>query len=129
MLSSTRSERVVRADSTSPAADPASIVVDLLDTDPAPLDGATVSGPALISVNDPDAQGVSFALFLAGDEDPILASQDLTGPSFSPLQTPGGTPQSMDTTVLANGDYELFVTVATADGEQRTAVTFTVANP
>lgn len=122
-------ERVVRADSASTAADPTAIVVDLLDSDPAPLDGATVQGPALISVNDANAQGVSFALFVAGDEDPVLASQDLTGPSFTPLQNAAGVPQSMDTTVLENGEYELFVTISTDDGDQRTAVTFTVANP
>lgn len=122
-------ERVVRADSASTAADPETIMVDLLDTDPAPLDGATVSGSALISVNDPNAEGVSFALFLSGEEEPVLASQDLSGPSFSPLQNAAGTPKSMDTTALANGTYELFLTVATADGDQRTAVTFEVANP
>ena len=122
-------ERVVRADSASTAADPTAIVVDLLDSDPEPLDGATIQGPALISVNDADAQGVSFALFVSGEEDPVLASQDLTGPSFTPLQNAAGVPQSMDTTVLENGDYELFVTVSTDDGGQRTAVTFTVANP
>ena len=122
-------ERVVRADSASTAADPETIMVDLLDTDPAPLDGATVSGSALISVNDPNADGVSFALFLSGEEEPVLASQDLSGPSFSPLQNAAGTPLSMDTTVLANGMYELFLTVATNDGDQRTAVTFEVANP
>lgn len=122
-------ERVVRADATSTAADPASIVVDLLDTDPAPLDGATISGSALISLTNPDAKGVSFALFVSGEDDPVLASQDLAGPSFSPLQNAAGTPQSMDTTVLANGTYELFVTVAVDAGDQRTAVTFEVANP
>ena len=122
-------ERVVRADSASTTADPTAIVVDLLDSDPEPLDGATVQGPALISVNDANAQGVSFALFASGEEDPVLASQDLTGPSFTPLQNAAGVPQSMDTTVLENGDYELFVTVVTDNGEQRTAVTFTVANP
>ena len=122
-------ERVVRADSASTAADPETIMVDLLDTDPAPLDGATVSGSALISVNDPNADGVSFALFLSGEEEPVLASQDLSAPSFSPLRNAAGTPLSMDTTVLANGMYELFLTVATNDGDQRTAVTFEVANP
>ena len=122
-------ERVVRADSASTAADPETIMVDLLDTDPAPLDGATVSGSALISVTDPNADGVSFALFLSGEEEPVLASQDLSGPSFSPLQNAAGTPLSTDTTVLANGTYELFLTVATNDGDQRTAVTFEVANP
>ncbi len=122
-------ERVVRADAVSPAADPTSIVVDLLDADPAPLDGATVSGPVLISLNDDDARAVSFAFFAAGETDPILASQDLEGPGFTPMRTGSGTPQSMDTTVLANGPYELFVTVATDEGEQRTAVTFEVANP
>lgn len=122
-------ERVVRADAGSTSADPTAIIVDLLDSDPAPLDGATIQGPALISVNDTDAEGVSFALFVSGEQEPVLASQDLTGPSFTPLQTAAGLPQSMDTTVLENGDYELFVTVANSDGEQRTAVTFKVANP
>ena len=122
-------ERVVRADTTSPAANPSSIVVDLVDTDPMPLDGATVDGSALITVNDDDADGVSFALFAAGSDEPLLASQDLTGPDFSPLQTSSGAPVAVDTTMLANGPYELFITVATSEGEQRTAVTFEVANP
>lgn len=122
-------ERVIRADSASPAADPTSIIVDLLDADPSPLDGATVNGAALISLNDDNARAVSFAFFAAGETDPVLASQDLAGPSFTPLRTGSGTPQSMDTTVLDNGPYELFVTVATDDGEQRTAVTFEIENP
>jgi len=122
-------ERVVRSDASSTEADPALLFVDLLDSDPMPLDGSTVAGPALISLNHPDADGVSFALFSPGSDDPILASQDLSGPNFFPAQSDTGSGRPIDTRVLENGPYELFVTVADGEAAQRTAVTFTVANP
>jgi len=111
------------------AADPSTIVVGLLDTEPMGLDGATLAGPALISIDDDRLEGVSFAMYPRGENTPILASQDLSGPTFSPRQSASGADQPMDTTLLSNGVYDLFVTIATARGEQRTAVTFQVANP
>lgn len=121
-------ERVVRSNNASPAADAGSIMVDLADTDPFPLDTATLSGRALISLNDPDALGVSFNLLRPGTEEPILAAQDLTGPNFFPVTNAEGDGRPIDTTMLEDGSYELFVTVASSDGDQRTAVTFEVDN-
>lgn len=121
-------ERVVRADNASPAADAGLIMVDLADTDPFPLDAATLNGLALISLNDPAALGVSFNMLLAGSDEPVLAAQDLTGPNFFPVTNANGDGRPLDTTLLADGAYELFVTIAAPDGDQRTAVTFVVDN-
>lgn len=122
-------ERVVRADDRSTGADPQAITVDMAQGDPQPLDGAVLSGRALIAVNDAKASGVSFNLFAEGSDEPLLASQDLSGPNFFPIRSSDGGGRAMDTTVLDDGWYELFVTVARADGEQRTAVRFEVRNP
>jgi len=121
-------ERAVGSEDTNPGADPGLIVVDLIDTDPFELDGSTVTGAAFISVNHPTASGVSFNLFLAGSDEPILASQDLTGPNFFPVTNDEGWGEPVDTTMLPNGRYELFTTLALPEGERRTAVTFEIAN-
>lgn len=121
-------ERAVGSNKTDPSADPGLVFVDLIDTDPLQLDGATVNGLAFISVNHPTASGVSFNIFPAGSDEPVLASQDLTGPNFFPVTNDEGWGEPVDTTVLPNGTYELFTTLALPEGEQRTAVTFVVAN-
>ena len=114
--------------SANPSADPNQIVVDMIDTEPLPLDGAILTGDALVSFNDAEALGASFQLFSAGADAPLLASQDLTGPSFFPVQDDDGSGQPLETEMLPNGEYELFVTVTKSEGEQRTAVVFEVAN-
>lgn len=118
----------VVANSNAPGADPNSIVVDLLDADPQPLDGAVLAGDALVSLNDAEALGASFQLFASGTDAPLLSSQDLTGPNFFPLESADGSGQPLDTTMLPNGQYELFVTIAKPAGDQRTAVLFEVSN-
>ena len=111
-----------------PAADANMIVVDTADFDPTPLDRATVSGPVLISFHHPTASGVSFHLLASGSTEPLIAAQDLQGPQFDLLARERGGAKPLDSSLLADGDYELFLTVATGGGEQRTAVTFTVQN-
>ena len=111
-----------------PAADASLVVVDTADTDPAPLDGSTVSGALLISLYHPEASGVSFNLFARGGAEPLIASQDLAGPRFDLLVSERGGGKPFDSTLLADGDYELYLTVATGEGEQRTALAFAVQN-
>lgn len=103
----------------------------VLDADqaPTPLDGATLMGQARVVYEDADVDAASFALFASGAESPVLASQDLTGPTFSPVLDASGADQALDTMRLANGPYELFVVVLRGDVEQRTVATFEVANP
>lgn len=95
---------------------------------PVPLDGATVAGEAAIRYDDDRVDAASFALFAAGGDAPVLASQDLDGPTFSPVVDGSGADQPIDTTLLADGDYELFVVVLRGDVEQRTVAAFTVEN-
>lgn len=122
--------RVTDADADLPqTADASLVTVDTADADPAPLDQATLDGSVLISVNDPSASAVSFALFEAGSDETLYASQDLTGPTFDLVVGESGSGRPLDTTALANGDYELFLTVASPDGEERTAIGFSVLNP
>lgn len=111
------------------AADPASVLVDTSAGDPSQLDRSVVEGAILISVQDGAASAVSFTLFAAGTEEPLLASQDLEGPAFDLILSDSGAGKPLDSTMLDNGDYELFLTIAGADGEQRTAVGFSVVNP
>lgn len=111
------------------AADPLSVLVDTSQGDPSPLDQSVVEGPVLISVSDEAASAVSFSLFAAGTQEALLASQDLEGPSFDLIVSDAGGGAPLDSTMLSNGEYELFLTIAGADGEQRTAVGFSVANP
>ena len=110
------------------AADASLVIVDTADADPTQLDGATVGGPLLISLNHPTASGVSFNLFASGGIEPLIASQDLAGPQFDLLVGERGGGKPFDSTLLADGDYELFLTVATQAGEQRTALGFVVQN-
>lgn len=109
-------------------ADASLVVVDMANAEPAPLDQATVGGPLLISFDHPSATGVSFNLFEAGTDEPLVASQDLDGPHFDLLVGERGAGRPLDSTLLADGRYELFLTVATGVGEQRTAVSFAVKN-
>lgn len=118
----------VAAGSNAPGADPNSIVVDMIDTEPRPLDGAILVGDALVSFNDAEALGASFQLFASGADAPLLSSQDLSGPNFFPVESADGLGQPLDTAMLPNGEYELFVTVTKPDGDQRTAVLFEVNN-
>ena len=111
------------------AADASLVLVDTADAEPAPLDEAVVAGPLLISFDHPTATGVSFNLFEAGEAEPLVASQDLEGPHFDLLVGERGTGRPLDSTLLDDGRYELFLTVATGVGEQRTAVSFAVKNP
>lgn len=110
-------------------ADPALVTVELAETNPAPLDGAILSGQALISIAAGYVEAASFSLFPTGAEEPVLSKQDLVGPVFSPVLDDHGREQPLDTSLLANGDYELFVVMQTPDGEQRTALGFVVENP
>lgn len=109
-------------------ADPSQLIVDAPDSEPGPLDTATITGTVLISFQNPDASGVSFNLFARGDDQPLLTSQDVVGPQFDLMTDTRGLAVPLDSNELADGDYELFVTVASPRGEQRTAVTFSVVN-
>jgi hypothetical protein len=123
--------RAIDASDSSPpvvAADPALVMFDMVESEPAALDGATLHGSALISYRDTNADGVSFALFAHDGDEPLMVSLDAEGPSFDLLvsDTGGGTP--LDTLILPDGRYDLFVTATAGDGEQRIAVSFVVEN-
>lgn len=105
------------------------IVVDGPERDSVPLDLASVSGSILISLQEDDASAVSFRLFAAGSEEPILDSQDVDGPRFDMIVDDAGSASPFDSTLLRNGSYELFVTIRTAKEDRRTAVSFDVSNP
>lgn len=115
----------VRAlDAEDPAAD-----ADQLVANDSPLDGSVLSGDVSVAFTADGAEAVSFNLFEAGSADPIYASQDLEGPSFDLVVNDDGSPGSLDSTLLSNGSYELFITIAEGDDENRTAVRFEVQNP
>ena len=110
-------------------ADAQLIMVDTAETDPRPLDLATVAGPLSISLRQDDASAVSFNLFAAGADQPIVESVDLTGPQFDMVVSDSGGGSPFDSTLLQNGEYELFVTIRTPDEDRRAAVGFAIANP
>jgi len=60
--------------------------------------------------------------------DPLLESQDLAGPQFDLVVSESGGGSLFDTTRLQDGSYELFVTIQLPQEDQRTAVSFQVAN-
>lgn len=112
----------------SPAAADA-IMVDTADSERRPLDLQTIGGNALISFSDPNATGVAFNLFPRGGTTSVLASADTDGPQFDLVPSEEGKALPLDTRMLPNGSYELFMSVSSTDGEQRTAVVFEVSNP
>lgn len=116
------------AEPVDPAVPAELVLVDAGDIEPSPLDGSTVAGPILVSVSHPSASGVAFNLFPSGEEDPVYASQDLDGPVFDLIAGDRGGGVPLDSTLLSDGEYELFLTVATPAGEQRTAVRFMIRN-
>ena len=122
--------RAIRASDDPPlaAADPSVVLVDMAATEPGPLDRSIVAGAVLISVNSPTTEAVSFSLFPTGGDEALLVSQDLDGPRFDLVvsETGGGSP--LDTTVLPDGAYQLFLTLRGSEGDARTAVSFEVAN-
>jgi hypothetical protein len=95
----------------------------------APLDLAEVSGPLLISLEDPDAEAVSFNLFAAGGDAAVVESLDTEGPLFDLVADESGQAAPFDSSLIPNGDYELFITIRTEVEDRRTAVSFKVANP
>lgn len=105
------------------------IVVDTAESDPGPLDSATVAGPLLISLRQDDASAVSFNLFASGADQPIVESVDADGPQFDLVVSDSGGGSPFDSTLLQNGAYELFVTIRTPDEDRRAAVGFEIANP
>ena len=105
------------------------VMVDTAENDRAPLDFATVTGPILISVTESDAQAVSFNLFAAGADQAIVESVDLNGPQFDMVVSESGGGSPFDSTLLQNGEYELFVTIRMPNEDRRTAVSFEIANP
>lgn len=110
-------------------ADAQRILVDTAAIDPSPLDQATVSGDILVSMRDESASSVSFNLYAAGSDQAIVASQDLQGPQFDLIVSDSGGGEPFDSSLLANGTYELFVTVRLPNEDQRAAVSFEVQNP
>jgi len=109
-------------------ADAQLVMVDTAANDPLPLDLAVVEGQVLISLRHEQARSVSFNLFAAGAEQAILESQDLAGPQFDLVVSESGGGSLFDTTRLQDGSYELFVTIQLPQEDQRTAVSFQVAN-
>jgi len=105
------------------------IVVDTAEQSSTPLDLASVSGPILVSLREDDASAVSFRLFAAGSDEPILDSRDIEGPRFDMVVDDSGAGSPFDSTLLRNGSYELFVTIRTPKEDRRTAVSFDVSNP
>ena len=110
-------------------ADAQLILVDTASLEPAPLDLATVAGSILISLREPEAGAVSFNLFAAGADQAIVESLDVNGPQFDMLVSDSGGGSPFDSTLLQNGDYELFVTIRMPDEDRRAAVSFEIANP
>lgn len=110
-------------------ADAQLVVVDAGDADPVPLDRSTVGGPILISLHEDDASAVSFRLFAAGADQPIVDSQDLEGPQFDMIVSESGAGGPFDSSMLRDGSYELFVTIRTPKEDRRAAVSFDVSNP
>jgi len=110
-------------------ADAQLILVDTASLEPAPLDSATVAGPILISLRQTEAGAVSFNLFAAGADQAIVESVDLNGPQFDMLVSDSGGGSPFDSTLLQNGDYELFVTIRMPNEDRRAAVSFEIANP
>ena len=110
-------------------ADAGLIMVDTAQSDPVPLDLATVAGPLLISLRQDGATAASFNLFAAGADQPIVESVDVDGPQFDMVVSPSGGGSPFDSTLLQNGQYELFVTIRTPDEDRRAAVGFEIANP
>jgi len=108
-------------------ADASLVLVDQAFGEPEPLDLATVSGQVLISIFDEDATAVSFNMFAAGADIAAVESVDGDGPQFD-LVSEDGSGRPFDTTVLQDGEYELFVTIRTPVEDRRTAVSFAVAN-
>ena len=93
-----------------------------------PLDLMTIGGPVLISVTQDDATSVAFSLFVAGGDDPVIQALDTVGPRFDLIASEAGDGEPLDSTMLTDGDYELFVTIRVDGEDQRTAVTFSVDN-
>ena len=110
-------------------ADAALIMVDTAAADRIPLDLAVVSGPILISVREANAEAVSFNLFAAGADQAIIESVDLNGPQFDMVVSESGGGDPFDSTLLRNGEYELFVTIRMPNEDRRAAVSFEIANP
>lgn len=110
-------------------ADAQLILVDTASLEPAPLDSATVAGSILISLRQAEAGAVSFNLFAAGADQAIVESVDLNGPQFDMLVSDSGGGSPFDSTLLQNGDYELFVTIRMPNEDRRAAVSFEIANP
>lgn len=94
-----------------------------------PLDQSTVGGPIRIWLEESDASAASFRLFASGADTPIVESQDVEGPRFDFIVGESGEGESFETTLLADGSYELFVTIRTKKEDRRTAVGFVVQNP
>jgi len=105
------------------------IMVDTADLERGPLDQQTIGGNALISYRDDAAIGVAFNLLARGGTTPVLTSADTAGPQFDLVPGEDGKALPLDTTLLPNGSYELFISVSSPHGEKRTAVVFEVANP
>lgn len=110
-------------------ADAQKVVVDTGSTEPMPLDRSSVGGPILISLREDNATAVSFRLFAAGADRPILDSQDLDGPHFDMIVSESGGGAPFDSTLLEDGSYELFITIRTSKEDRRAAVSFEVSNP
>lgn len=105
------------------------VTVDTATTERMPLDLAVVAGPILISVNESDAEAVSFSLFAADSDQAIIESLDLDGPQFDMVVSESGGGSPFDSALLQNGQYELFVTIRMSNEDRRTAVGFEIANP
>ena len=104
------------------------IVIDMPDGAPGPLDQTVISGRVLISYNDPNVEAVSWRIVRSGESEPVFEGQDREGPQFDLNLSDGGFVETLDSNLLGNGQFELFVAVASDAGEQRTAVSFEVAN-
>lgn len=109
-------------------ATPGGVVVITTDADLQPLNDATIGARALVSYIGTDVAAVAFNLSEANGA--VLSERvDTQGPSFDLLTDNLDEPLALDTTKLADGEYELFVSVTGSDGvETLTAAKFTVSN-
>lgn len=94
------------------------------------LDGAELQGEVFVSYQDEQADVCAFQLFQSGSAQRLLASQDSRGPRFDLISDSQDKDRAapLDTRLLPDGKYELFMTATNGTKQGRTAVVFSVAN-
>lgn len=104
------------------------IVVTTTELDAESLDGAAIAGPARIALRGDTIQAVAFVVAPKGEAS-IIERVDGEGPDFDLFTDEDGAPLPLDTTKLADGDYDLLLTITSTDGSvAKSAAGFTILN-